>query len=256
MKPITALMALLLTGMAASGASNSDFEIDLLRSGFVRGVQDHKCWNDFYVAEIVDGNLKARSVGADIGQSRITGEVRFSGKSVQYEARNDGEFGGKLEAVLKSGERRFMLKGNTQSFVPFEKDLYVFQGLSHLSMSTGSVSVIKDYDGRPQPQDEPITFLPDTPVHAALASKHRGLHWFWVVGTHSLVQVITDWHLLQVVSWEEFSVREVASFAEDDRGVVIGTCGGVIAVDVPCRRAPRTIDDRACPARFYVPKRT
>jgi hypothetical protein len=85
-------------------------------------------------------------------------------------------------------------------------------------MATGSIYVIRDFDQDPKPQTEPVTFLPDTPIYAALRKKHHGLSGFWVVGTRSLIGVITDWHLLQVHSWDEFSVQEVSSFAEDDRG--------------------------------------
>lgn len=256
MRTAAAFLALMLAALPALGASKLDLETDFLRSGFVRGVQNHTCRGPLYVAELASGELKVRPATAKIVRFGFNKTLGFSGKSVRYEARNEGEFGGKLEAVLKSGERRLMLNGNTQSLVPVGKDLYAFEGLSHLSMATGSIYVIRSYDQDPKVQRDPVTFLPDTPVYAALRTKDHGLGWFWVVGTHSLVAVITDWHMLQVHSWDEFSVGEVSSFAEDDRGVLIGTCGGVIAIEVPCRRAPRSANDKPCAARFYVPKTT
>lgn len=256
MRVAAAFMVLVLGALPAWGASKFDLETDLLRLGFVRGAQNHACRSPLYVAEIANGNLTVSPAGAKTERFGFTETLRFSGKSVRYEARHQGEFGGTLNAVLRSGERRLMLKGNTQSLVPVGEDLYVFEGLSHLSMATGSMYVIRGFDQDPMPPTAPVTFLPDTPVYAALRTKHQGLGWFWVVGTRSLVAVITDWNMLQVYSWDEFSIREMSSFAEDDRGLLIGTCGGVIAIEVPCRRAPRSESDKPCAAQFYVPKRT
>src|SRR5688572_501271 len=118
-----ALIALFLAATPALAADKPRIVSDLRHAGFVLGVQERMCIGDHYVAEIVAGAFKPRlATDAEREQSRSTIR-RYSGKSVRYEARNEGEFGGQLDAILDSGERRLMLKRNTQSFVPFDKDL-------------------------------------------------------------------------------------------------------------------------------------
>jgi hypothetical protein len=247
------LVALLLPMLAAARPEPSiDLETAILRAGFLPANQPDQCFEPMYVAKFEGQSVSIRREPDGARRFGWAESISLVGKSVRYEAQNRGQFGGQLTAILKSDKRIPMINANVVSLAGVEKDLYVFT--KNTTFGTGSIYVVEDFDSNPKSPRKPTTFLPDGPVY--VAPHIRAPRGFWIVGGHSLSEVtLDDWGMLQVHSFDEFHLSSVSSFSADDRGVVIGTCGGVISIEVPCLRPPAPGSTKGCPARFYVPKK-
>ena len=89
-----------------------------------------------------------------------TNQTTLKVGDIEYIGTNKGEWGGKLEAVV-DGKREELMEGNIVHLLPLDGKLYVIEGLAHLSMASGSISVIENIEKPSKPKL--ITKLPDAP---------------------------------------------------------------------------------------------
>lgn len=255
---VAGLLPTLLCALATATASAADLRTALLKLDFVPGGQDQRCIAPVYKAEIVAGRLSIRAMTDQEAQAAPTNLTRrsFEGRKLRYQAEDNGEWGGKLEMVRPTGERRTILEDNVQSMLKVGDDLYVFAGLAHLSMDTGTVYAVRQFDV--EPKLERVTLLADTPVYATLVLRPREWRWFWIVGRSSLTELNEDLSVLKVHPFGNVDVLDFGGFAEvQERGLVIGTCGGVVAFVPPphCRTFASEGQFDPCKPQFYVPRR-
>jgi hypothetical protein len=210
------LSVLIGCGLGATHAIAADLATQLDQLGFVPGKSSSMCIEPSYVVERSGDRLSVRrATSADERFSIDRPSVTFVGKRFRYESEDRGEFGGKLDLVASDGTRRKILAGNVRSLLPVEGDLYVFEGLNHLD-PTGSVHVIRKFDV--EPRIERVTLLTDTPVFVTLRQRPPGQHWFWIVGTNSLTELVDEWGILKIHPFGDIFVSDFATLV--DRGAM------------------------------------
>lgn len=155
-------------------------------------------------------------------------QIIFEGDSVKYIGVDHGEWGGGLYLNEWSENGEPLLEGNIKSLVPIDKDLYVIEGLAHLTMSEGSVYVIRDYAHPKEP--ELFVELPDAPAATYVDYGENGLAQIIIVGAQSLMK-LTLGKRLDVVAQDTFwAALYPSSVVKYGDRYVIGIRSGVAVV--------------------------
>ncbi len=152
------------------------------------------------------------------------------GKRFTYEADNRGEFGGELNVREGGGAARPIVRGNVHALRAIENDLYVFTGLDHLGMSSGSVDLIEDYDSHPRSRH--LTDLPEAPQ---LVVQDRNWDGFLVVSTLSISVIQRHGNLDIIMARHAYLPRPNSVLSVGPADILVGVCGGVAWVHAPWR---------------------
>jgi hypothetical protein len=251
-RKINKLFAVLIAILGVSTLhATDDARARMATIGFVPSAWQYKSYCDkpVYKPETSSsGRVFIQTVDATALIGGGSPEPSFAGRAFGYKARNRGEFGGELRVFPPGGKSRRLLSGNVQQLIAVGADLYVFEGLDHFGMSTGAIQVVRAYDSAPKLQL--LTLMTDRPIHAIRSE--RG---FLIVGNEALTEFNEEPRTLEVYPYDRMVLRATSGLIESGSLVVIGACGGVIALSVPCSNAlmPDANTDR-CRARFYIPR--
>lgn len=176
---------------------------------------------------------------------------------IEYFTINKGEWGGMLEAVI-GGERKELMKGNIVHLLPLDGKLYIIEGLAHLSMASGSVSVIEDIMNPSQPKL--ITKLPDAPALVYLDETRQDYLRIIIVGSKSVMS-LGPYMTPEILYWDAFWHRNLAptSIVRYEDSYFIGLPHGVAVVPAPwgesskyCKEFEGAIEKRCLKVRFYA----
>ncbi|MCX2793896.1 hypothetical protein OQJ62_03055 [Microbulbifer thermotolerans] len=160
-----------------------------------------------------------------------TNNTKLSVGDVQYIGTNNGEWGGKLE-VIQDGVSKELMKGNIVHLLPIGKKLYIIEGLAHLSMSGGSISVIEDMEKPEIPRR--ITLLPDAPRLVYLDTTRADFQPIIIVGYRSLME-LNPFEQLDILHWDGFWSYKLSptSITRYQNNFLIGLPFGVAAIPAP-----------------------
>jgi hypothetical protein len=186
-----------------------------------------------------------------------TNKINLKIGNVEYVGTNNGEWGGKLEVVI-AGERKMLMKGNIVHLLPLDGKLYVIEGLAHLSMASGSVSVIEDIEKPSQPKL--ITKLPDAPELVYLDNTRSNYLLIVIVGSKSIMS-IGPGMTLEILYWDAFWHINLnpTSIVRYKDNYFIGLPHGVAVVPAPwgessryCREFVGAAEKNCLKVQFYA----
>ena len=176
---------------------------------------------------------------------------------VEYIGTNKGEWGGKLEAVV-AGKRRELMEGNIVHLLPLDGKLYVIEGLAHLSMASGSISVIENIENPSKPKL--ITKLPDAPDLVYLDKTRSDFQRIIIVGSKSKIS-LGPYMTPEILYWDAFWHINLnpTSIVRYKDNYFIGLPHGVAVVPAPwgesskyCREHPNAAEKHCLKVQFYA----
>lgn len=164
-------------------------------------------------------------IGSD---GKSTNKLKFSVGDIQYIGTNNGEWGGKLE-VIQNGVPTELMKGNIVHLLPIGNQLYIIEGLAHMGMSQGSISVIEDMENPTKPRR--ITLLPDAPRLVYLDTTRIDFQPIIIVGNRSLME-LNPFEQLDILHWDGFWSYKMSptSITRYQNKYLIGIPFGVVAI--------------------------
>lgn len=186
-----------------------------------------------------------------------TNQTSLKFDDVEYIGTNNGEWGGKLEAVI-AGERKELMKGNIVHLLPLEGKLYIIEGLAHLSMASGSVSVIEDIKNPSEPKL--ITKLPDAPDLVYLDKTRPDYQRIIIVGSKSVIS-LGPYMTPEILYWDAFWHINLnpTSIVRYEDNYFIGLPYGVAVVPAPwgessryCREFDGAAEKHCLKVQFYA----
>jgi len=201
--------------------------------------------------EITSGSLSF----ADEWQN--TNQTSLKIGNIEYLGTNNGEWGGKLEAII-NGERKELMKGNIVHLLPMEGKLYIIEGLAHLSMASGSISVIENINSPSSPKL--ITKLPDAPKLVYLDKTRPDYQRIIIVGSKSIIS-LGPYMTPTILYWDAFWHINLnpTSIVRHKDSYFIGLPHGVAVVPAPwgessryCREFPNAAENHCLRVQFYV----
>lgn len=162
---------------------------------------------------------------------KSTNKTKLTVGDVHYIGTNNGEWGGKLE-VIQNGVSRELMKGNIVHLLPLGKKLYIIEGVAHLSMSSGSISVIEDKENPTKPRL--ITLLPDAPRLVYLDATRLEFQPIIIVGYRSLME-LNPFEQLDILHWDAFWSYKLSptSITRYKNSFLIGLPFGVVSIPAP-----------------------
>ena len=163
-------------------------------------------------------------------RSRLT----FKGKRFRFEATNRGEWGGSLIAIDRDGQKQTLLEDamrstNTVALISLGSRLYLFAGLDHMSLNSGSVYVIDDFDTKPRVSL--VTLLPEAPI---LVSLEPGSKRFLMISYSGVMELVLS-DFLVVHTIHQFRFEGVASAVALGPNLLLGLCRSIAVVHLPLR---------------------
>lgn len=185
-------------------------------------------------------------VAVDDGALVISNEGEYASRMTHkegdllYKATNRGEWGGSLE-VTRGGVAEELMHGNITHLLPAGGSLYVIEGLDHLGMSRGSVSVIRNIKEPARP--ERVTLLPEAPQVVYPDLTQPGHNRIIIASANGVVALSQG--QLDILHWQAFWTRKMipTSLTRLDDYYFIGLSHGVAVLPAP--RGSREI-------RFYA----
>jgi len=186
-----------------------------------------------------------------------TNQTSLKVGSVEYIGSNNGEWGGKLEVII-GGESKELMKGNIVHLLPLEGKLYVIEGLAHLSMVSGSISVIEDITKPSSPKL--ITKLPDAPDLVYLDKTRPDYQRIIIVGSKSIIS-LGPYMTPTILYWDAFwhINLDPTSIVRHEENYFIGLPHGVAVVPAPwgessryCREFPNAAKNHCLKVQFYA----
>lgn len=143
---------------------------------------------------VENGELKITSQGEN------TNRMSYSEDGFSYKGTNNGEWGGVLK-VTKDGITKELMSGNIVHLLPIDDALYVIEGLAHLSMNGGSISIIPNRKEPTEPQR--ITLLPDAPQLVYVDNIRPDYQKIIIVGSNS-VMALSPFEQFEILYWKAF----------------------------------------------------
>jgi hypothetical protein len=183
---------------------------------------------------------------------------------IQYKGINKGEFGGSL-TVTENGEEKLLMKGNIVHLLQLGEKLYIIEGLAHMGMASGSISVIHNIN-EPIPP-ELVTLLPDAPLVTNLNQEYPDQKELTIVGSKSLMELDIysyeqkESYSLSTIHWDamwgfSFTPTSVVKFK---RNYYVGLAHGVAVIPLfgpsskYCRNSTPYLPPNSCRGvRFYA----
>ncbi len=164
-------------------------------------------------------------------QGESTNRMSYKEDDILYSGTNNGEWGGKLE-VSRGGITEELMKGNIVHLLPIQEKLYVIEGLAHLSMSGGSISVLPNRKAPEKPSR--ITLLPDAPRLVYVDKTRPDYQPIIIVGPNS-VMALSPFEHLEILHWKAFWSYKLAptSIARYKDYYFIGLPHGVAVLPAP-----------------------
>lgn len=220
---------------------SADFDVDryMLKNGLslfpLEKLEDRQYFRNLRYVRVENGQLLISNRGKN--SNRIT----YKKSGLHYKGTNNGEFGGSLE-VTKDGVTEELMKGNIVHLLPIENQLYVIEGLSHLTMNGGSINVIPNRKEPTKPQR--ITLIPDAPILVYVDKTRPDYQPIIIVGQNSVV-ALSPFEQLEILYWKAFWSYKLSptSIARYGDYYFIGLPGGVAVL--PATLEPQEI-------RFYT----
>lgn len=177
---------------------------------------------------------------------------------IEYIGTDNGEWGGNLEVVI-DGHRKELMQGNIVHLLPMEGKLYIIQGLAHLGMASGSISVVEDIKNPSTPTL--ITKLPDAPMLVYLDNTRPEYQRVIIVGSKSVME-LDPYMTPSILYWDAFwhINLEPTSIVRFDNNYFIGLPHGVAVVPAPwgesskyCREFfPDSVEKHCLKVQFYA----
>jgi len=156
-------------------------------------------------------------------------KVTFDTGGVKYLGIDNGEFGGGLYIDSLEKDKKPLFKGNINSLIPIDDDLYIIEGLAHMGFNGGSIYAIRNYKKPSKP--ERITLLPNAPAVVMLdkvyANEQTG---FVIVGHDNFMILLPDRELIVLhhnTFWGSLYPSSLVKYKEH---YVFGIRGGAVAV--------------------------
>lgn len=186
-----------------------------------------------------------------------TNQISLKVGDVEYVGTNKGEWGGKLEAIIDD-ERKELMKGNIVHLLPIEGKLYIIEGLAHMSMASGSISVIEDINSPSPPKL--ITKLPDAPELVYLDKSRSDYQRIIIVGSKSIIS-LGPYMTPTMLYWDAFwhINLDPTSIVRHGENYFIGLPHGVAVVPAPwgessryCREFPNAAENHCLKVQFYA----
>jgi hypothetical protein len=160
------LVILVISWLLWPASEIDELSAEMARIGFFESAPlkiGSKKWTDAYnnhsafIVEVNDSISVHKSTNDEPNKKEISYEVG----NVKYIGVNLGEFGGGIYINEYNETNPPFFKGNIEALLPVGNDLYIVEGLAHMSHSRGSVHVIRNCKTPSAP--ERITLLPSAP---------------------------------------------------------------------------------------------
>jgi hypothetical protein len=151
------------------------------------------------------------------------------GRRFHYSSVDHGEFGGTLFVREGDGPQRSLMQTNVVDLVPAGKNLLVFAGLAHVSMSSGDIWVVEAYDSAPK-----LRFLTQLPEKPDVIAEDPETHRIAIVSEFSVSELWGDFYSVLTARHHRFPHASSAVVSRPN--ILIGICGGVALLEFPWRR--------------------
>ncbi len=191
----------------------------------VKDIGQRQFFTNHKYVRMDSGKVVIESKGKSTNTTKLTiGDIHYIGT-------NNGEWGGKLE-VIQNGIPKELMKGNIVHLLPIGKKLYIIEGVAHLGMSGGSISVIEDKESPTKPRL--ITLLPDAPRLIYLDTTRSDFQPMIIVGYRSLME-LNPLGQLGILHWDGFWSYKLSptSITRYKNSFLIGFPFGVAAIPAP-----------------------
>lgn len=147
------IIAFILTLLVSTLTHATDFAGQLQAMGFSQqvrekpgGIKLDRIHLPFYGVNNDKGQLIVNQ-----GQRTPNGpSFNIDSKRYHYEARDNGEFGGKLIATNKQGKSFTLIKENIRGFFKLNQQIFVLAGLAHHLNDSGRLYRIDESSGKPK----------------------------------------------------------------------------------------------------------
>lgn len=180
-------------------------------------------------------------------------EIRIG--ELLYVGTNRGEWGGEL-LVRHEGETKNLMSGNIVQLELWESSLLVLEGLAHLSLYSGSLSIIRDPDNPTKPTL--LARLPDAPRLMYIDDDETDLHRFIIPGYQSLLSYTPEYGL-EILERDALWGRATWGFQNKATSVtrfkdyyLVGIYGGVVALPAPWGGSSQQCLYRCSEVRFFT----
>jgi|GEM_PF-6642904 len=185
--------------------------------------------------------------------TRATTEIQIG--ELLYVGTNRGEWGGEL-FVRHESETTKLMRGNIVQLELWESSLLVLEGLAHLSLASGSLSILRDPDNPTKPTL--LARLPDAPRLMYIDGAETDLHRFIILGDQSLLSYTPEYGL-EILEPNALWGRATWGFQNKATSItrfndyyLVGIYGGVVAIPAPWGTSSQQCMDRCSEARFFT----
>ena len=226
MRILLLLLVIIGQQVAAQESATDRMLIELgLREFPIEDIDDQQHFDSPYFVRIESGHLVIDTKG------QVANQTKYKLDGVEYVGENNGEWGGKLEVIV-DGETTELMQGNIVHLLPKDEKLYVIEGLAHLTMSSGSISVIPDAASPTKP--ELVTLLPDAPRLVYVDPTRPEYQPILIVGYRSIM-ALSPFQKLEILHWDGFwsyrySPTSIVRFKDS---YILGLQHGVAVIPAP-----------------------
>lgn len=185
------------------------------------------------------------------GERQVVNVLRLDAGNVEYVGTNNGEWGGRLEAI-ENGVTTELMKGNIVHLLRVGKGLYIFEGLAHLSLRQGSIRYIPDIHNPEVPDF--VATLPDAPKLVYLDDARPEFLRFVIVGSMSVMSLDHEYKNLNILYWDAFWsiwLTPTSIVRMEDR-YFIGFPHGVAAMPAPFGPTSTHCKSNCSEVEFFV----
>lgn len=253
MHKIVILLLIIITQFSQAGDLNVSqlMENNGLSLFDLEKLPNRQRFTNYRYVKVNSGVLSFTSDGQGTNQSS------FKIGGLEYIGSNDGEWGGAL-SVIVNGKKKELMKGNIIHLLPLDGKLYVIEGVAHLGMAGGSISVIDDISNPSVPKL--ITRLPDAPKLVYLDSTRSDFQRIVIVGSKSIMS-LDPYMNITILYWDAFwhGNLDPTSITRYKNNFFIGLPHGVAVIPAPrgesstyCKEFSSTSKKHCLKVQFYA----